>query len=83
LLAGAGLDAQALSPVAEEVHFRAAIGPDAPVDVETSLQGQAGADVGVFAHRILVAGKVCATATTFRRAVGAESGWVERLEQQA
>jgi acyl-CoA thioesterase FadM len=83
LLAAAGLDAQGLSPLAEEVHFRAAIGPDAEVDVETSLEGRAGEDVGVFAHRILVAGKVCATATTFRRVVGAEPGWAARLGQQA
>jgi acyl-CoA thioesterase FadM len=79
-LASAGLDAQALSPVAEAVHFRAAIGPDAQVDVETSLEGQSGADVGVFAHRILVGGQLCATATTLRRVLGAEPGWVARLE---
>ena len=77
-LAERGGEPSDLSPLAEEVHFRAAIGPDEAVDVETVLKGAAG-EVGVFGHRILVRGKVCATATTFRRLVGAGPGWTHGL----
>jgi acyl-CoA thioesterase FadM len=66
VLAARGVDPQRLTPVAEEVHFRAAIGPDEDVSVETTYQGRAG-DAAVLGHRILVEGKVAATATTVRR----------------
>jgi acyl-CoA thioesterase FadM len=77
-LAAQGIDPLGLSPLAEEVHFRAAIGPDVPVVVETVLKGAAG-EVGVFGHRILTDGKVCATATTLRHLVGADPSWTEGL----
>lgn len=79
LVAQAGLDPQQLTPLAEEVHFRAAIGADTQVDVETTLKGHQSTDVGVFGHRIFVEGKVCATATTVRRLSGAEANWHQRL----
>lgn len=65
-VAAAGEDAQALVPVAETVHFRAAIGAAELITVETTLAGRAG-DARVFKHRILSGDKVCATATTLRR----------------
>jgi acyl-CoA thioesterase FadM len=79
-LAERGVEPLNLTPVAEEVHFRAAIGPDEAVAVETSLKGHQG-DLGVFGHRILVKGKVCATATTYRRLVGSGPGWADVLER--
>jgi acyl-CoA thioesterase FadM len=76
VLAQAGHDPQQLVPVAEAVHFRAAIGPAQHVTVETKRTGHAGA-AGVFAHRIFVDGKVCATATTVRRLAGRDdAGWL-------
>jgi acyl-CoA thioesterase FadM len=78
LFARNGLDPQAASPVAEQVHFRGVIGPDVEVSVETMLIGRAG-DAGVFRHQVRVEGRVCATATTFRRRAGADGAWVEAL----
>jgi acyl-CoA thioesterase FadM len=75
-VAKAGLDAQALVPVAEAVHFKAAIGAQAEVVVETMFAGLAG-DAGVFTHRVTADGKVCATATTVRRLDAPE--WVEQV----
>ena len=72
-VAAAGLGPQALSPVAEQVHFRAAIAGDDEVAVETWLKGRA-AGAAVLAHRLLVGEKVCATATTVRRLVGGDGG---------
>ena len=66
VVAAAGEDPQALVPVAETVHFRAAIGAGELITVETTLAGRAGA-ARVFKHRILSGEKVCATATTLRR----------------
>lgn len=76
LVAAAGHDPQQLQPVAESVHFRAAIGPAQKVTVETKRSGAAG-NAGVFAHRIFVDGRVCATATTVRRLLGRDdAGWM-------
>ncbi len=77
-VARAGLDAQRLRPVAETVHFKAAIGPEAQVQVETTLVGTVG-DAGAFAHRIVVDGKLSATATTVRALDGGPSDWLARL----
>lgn len=69
VLAAAGVDPQRLDPVAEEVHFRAAIGPQVQVTVETTLKGHLGDDA-VLGHRVIVGGKVAATGTTVRRLAG-------------
>jgi acyl-CoA thioesterase FadM len=66
LVAEAGEDPQALVPVAESVHFRAAIGAGELITVETTLAGRSG-PARVFRHRVLSGEKVCATATTVRR----------------
>ncbi|MFZ5444747.1 MAG: thioesterase family protein [Myxococcota bacterium] len=66
LVAAGGEDPQALIPVAETVHFRAAIGPGELITVDTTLAGKTGS-ARVFKHRILSGEKVCATATTIRR----------------
>lgn len=73
LVARQGVDPQSLSPVAEVVHFRAAIGADQEVTVETALIGRQG-DVAVFTHRLLSGAQLCATGTTFRRCVH-PGGW--------
>lgn len=69
-VAARGIDPQRLECVAEQVHFRAAIGPDEEVSVETTYRGHAGDDA-VLAHRVLVkasgADKLCATGVTVRR----------------
>lgn len=78
VLAARGFDPQLAAPVAEEVHFRAAIGPDEEVSVETVLKGRT-ADAAVFGHRVLVKGRVCATATLVRRLAGQDGAWVEAL----
>jgi acyl-CoA thioesterase FadM len=63
-----GKDPQQLVPVAESVHFRAAIGPAELITVETTRAGHAhGGSIRVYKHRILSGEKVCATATTLRR----------------
>lgn len=78
-LAQAGLDAQKLVPVAEEVNFKAAIGAGAQVDVETRLIGLR-EGVAITSHRILVAGRLCATATLHRRYLDAsDAHWVDAL----
>lgn len=69
-VAARGIDPQRLECVAEQVHYRAAIGPDEEVTVETTYRGAANDDA-VLAHRMLVKGKLCATATTVRRLAGA------------
>ncbi|MEW6432160.1 MAG: thioesterase family protein [Myxococcota bacterium] len=75
VLAARGIDPQRLTPVAEEVHFRAAIGPEEEVQVETTYKGAVG-DAAVLGHRILVKGKVAATCTAVRRlADEAGDGW--------
>ena len=68
VVAGEGGDPQALRPLFETVHFRAAIGAGEAIAVETV---ECGAVDGarVFKHRILSGQKVCATATLIRRAV--------------
>ncbi len=66
IVAAEGGDAQALVPVKETVHFRAAVGAGDEVTVETT-EAAPQDDARVFSHRILVAGKVCATATLVRR----------------
>jgi acyl-CoA thioesterase FadM len=66
VLAARGIDPQRLVPVAEEVHFRAAIGPEKEVEVETTWKGTVG-DAAVLGHRILADGTVAATCTTVRR----------------
>lgn len=69
-LAQAGLPAQALAPLAETVHFRAAIGPGEDVAVEVQLVGAVGDDGVLLSHRVLVGDRVCATAKTARRLLG-------------
>jgi acyl-CoA thioesterase FadM len=66
VLAARHVDPQRLVPVAEEVHFRAAIAAEDEVTVETTYKGAVG-DAAVLGHRLLVKGKVAATATTVRR----------------
>lgn len=65
LVADEGVDPQQLKPVAETVHFRAAIGAGELITVETLECGRAG-DARVFKHRILSGEKVCATAVVLR-----------------
>lgn len=75
-VAAAGGDPQQLVPVAETVHFRAVIGAAERVTVETTRTGTSG-DAGVFRHRLLSGGRVCATATTVRRVLGrADTAWL-------
>lgn len=71
VLAGAGLPALQLAPLAESVHFRAAIGAEQRVTVETTLVGTLPPDAAVLAHRVLVGDRVCATAKSVRRLLGA------------
>jgi acyl-CoA thioesterase FadM len=66
VVAAEGGDPQAVIPLAETVHFRAAIGPAERITVETVLAGRAGT-ARVFKHRVLSGERVCATATTVRR----------------
>ena len=68
VVAAEGGDPQRLVPIAESVHFRAAIGAGELITVETTLAGhvQGGR---VFKHRVLSGEKVCATATTVRGVV--------------
>lgn len=66
VVAAEGGDPQALVPVAESVHFRAAIGAGELITVKTTQVGHV-QGARVFEHRILSGEKVCATATTLRR----------------
>lgn len=66
VVAAAGQAPQRLVPIAESVHFRAAITAAEHVTVETLLAGHAAAGARVFKHRVLSGEKVCATATTVR-----------------
>lgn len=67
VVAAAGGDPQRLVPVAETVHFRAAIGAGELITVETTRAGHSqGGKVIAYKHRILSGEKVCATATTLR-----------------
>ncbi len=66
IVAAEGGDAQQIVPVAESVHFRAAIGAGESITVETTQVGHT-PGARVFKHRILAGEKVCATATTVRR----------------
>ena len=76
----AGLEPQHLMPVAEQVHFRAAIAADVDVEVETALVGTLG-NAAVLEHRVIVGDKVCALATTVRSLLGAdEASWVKVFE---
>jgi acyl-CoA thioesterase FadM len=70
VLARAGRPALQLSPVAESVHFRAAIGAEERVTVEVQLLGTVGADAVMLGHRLLVNDQVCATAKAVRRLLG-------------
>lgn len=80
VLAARGLDPQAMQPVAEHVHFRQPIGPDAAVRVETQLKGAVAPDAAAFSHRIVVGDDVCATVTTVRRLLGRASlDWLDAL----
>lgn len=75
IVAGGGLEPQHLVPVAEQVHFRAAIAADAEVDVETTWVGTLG-HAAICEHRVLVAGKACALATTVRAFLGeGDASW--------
>ncbi|MFT3712580.1 MAG: hotdog domain-containing protein [Archangium sp.] len=68
VVAEEGGNPHGLVPVAETVHFRAAIGPAALITVETTKAGHShGGSVHVYKHRILTGEQVCATATTLRR----------------
>jgi acyl-CoA thioesterase FadM len=70
VLEAEGVPARQCVPVAESVHFRAAIGAGELVTVETTEVGHAHG-ARVFTHRILLRDKVCATATTVRRSTSA------------
>lgn len=65
IVAAEGGAPQRLAPVAESVHFRAAINAAEHVTVETTLAGHADG-ARVFRHRVLSGDRVCATATTVR-----------------
>lgn len=65
VVAQEGGDPQRVVPVAESVHFRAAIGAGELVTIETSLAGHL-YGARVFEHRVLSGDRVCATATTVR-----------------
>ncbi len=65
VVAAEGGDPQQLKPVAETVHFRAAIGAGELITVETVEAGHA-SGARVFKHRILSGDKVCATAVVLR-----------------
>lgn len=65
VFAAQGHDPQRLVPLAESVHFRAAIGAGELITVETTRAGHT-AHGTVHKHRILAGDKVCATATTLR-----------------
>jgi len=65
VIAAEGGDPQRIVPVAETVHFRAAIGAAELITVETKSVGHT-QGARVFEHRILSGEKVCATATTVR-----------------
>jgi acyl-CoA thioesterase FadM len=69
VVASEGSDPQRVVPVAESVHFRAAINAGENVRVETTLAGKAGR-ARVFKHRVIVGERVCATATTVRAQLG-------------
>ena len=69
VVAEAGGDPQRIVPIAESVHFRAAIGAGELITVETTLAGHV-QDGRVFKHRVLSGEKVCATATTVRGTAG-------------
>lgn len=69
-----------LSPVAETVHFRAAIGAEDEVLVEVQLVGAVGDDAVLLHHRILAGETVCATAKSVRRLLGhGRDAWVRAL----
>ncbi len=77
VLAAAHLPALQLSPLAESVHFRAAIGAEERVCVEVQLLGTVAPDAVLLGHRILVGEKVCATAKSVRRLLGfGHEAWV-------
>lgn len=65
ILAAEGKDPQRLVALAETVHFRASITAGDVVTVET-LELPATPEGRLFTHRLLVGGKVCATATLLR-----------------
>ena len=65
VVAAQGKDPQKLVPVAESVHFRAAIVAGELITVETGLAGHVQGAL-VFKHRVLSGDRVCATATTVR-----------------
>jgi acyl-CoA thioesterase FadM len=65
VVAAEGGDPQKLVPIAESVHFRAAIGAGELITVETSVTGHLHG-ARVFEHRVLSGDRVCATATTVR-----------------
>ncbi len=80
VVAAAGLEPQGLMPVAEQVHFRLPIAADVEVEVETVLAGTIGS-AAVLEHRVIVADKVCALATTVRSLLGADdAAWVRVFE---
>ncbi len=65
VVAAEGGDPQRLVPIAESVHFRAAIGAGELITVETTLAGHLHG-ARVFGHRVLSGERICATATTVR-----------------
>ncbi len=65
VVAEEGGDPQRIVPVAESVHFRAAIGAGELITVETAVAGHS-QGARVFKHRVLSGDRVCATATTVR-----------------
>jgi len=65
ILASEGKDPQRVVAIAETVHFRAAITGGDVVTVET-LELPSTPEGRLFTHRLLVNGKVCATATLLR-----------------
>lgn len=65
VVAEEGESPQRIVPVAESVHFRAAVGAGELITVETTLAGHV-QGARVFKHRVLSGEKVCATATTVR-----------------
>jgi acyl-CoA thioesterase FadM len=73
-MARAGLSPASLVPVAETATFRAGVGADVEVRVESRVTGMTAAGDVVVAHRVLGTNDLlCATLTTVRRLAGAPS----------
>lgn len=83
VFARAGGIPRELASVAEQVTFRAAIGPREPVHVETKLVGTALDGAAIIEARFLVRGALVANATVVRRLVSASPVRIEDAYHRA